>query len=102
MDFIYSLDGVSQVEGESLHVQFRNEEGEYDYAPPAMRVDGKVALPGDGPIFGDAFAFLRDTVQRRRHAQAHDPVAEHGPLPRRQLLDRRVGLPRHGRVLVAT
>ena len=63
MDFIYSLDGVSQVEGESLHVQFRNEEGEYDYAPPAMRVDGKVALPGDGPIFGDAFSFLRDTVE---------------------------------------
>ena len=63
MDFIYSLEGVSQVEGESLHVQFRNEEGEYDYAPPAMRVDGKVALPGDGPIFGDAFSFLRDTVQ---------------------------------------
>ena len=28
MDFIYSLEGVSQVEGESLHVQFRNEEGE--------------------------------------------------------------------------
>jgi 5-methyltetrahydropteroyltriglutamate--homocysteine methyltransferase len=27
-----------------------------------MRVDGKVGLPGDGPIFGDAFAFLRDTV----------------------------------------
>ncbi len=63
MDFIYSLDGVSQVEGESLHVQFRNEEGEYDYAPPAMRVDGKIALPGDGPIFGDAFSFLRDAVQ---------------------------------------
>ncbi len=63
MDFIYSLDGVSQVSGESLHVQFRNEEGEYDYAPPAMKVDGKVGLPGDGPIFGDAFEFLRDTVE---------------------------------------
>jgi 5-methyltetrahydropteroyltriglutamate--homocysteine methyltransferase len=63
MDFIYSLEGVSQVEGESLHVRFRNEEGEYDYAPPAMRVDGRIDLPGDGPIFGDAFSFLRDTVQ---------------------------------------
>jgi 5-methyltetrahydropteroyltriglutamate--homocysteine methyltransferase len=58
MDFIYSLEGVEQVEGESLHVQFRNAEGEYDYAPPAMRVAGKVALPAT--IFGDAFAFLRD------------------------------------------
>jgi 5-methyltetrahydropteroyltriglutamate--homocysteine methyltransferase len=63
MDFIYSLAGVSQVSGESLHVQFHNEEGTYDYAPPAMRVDGRVGLPGDGPIFGDAFAFLRDTVE---------------------------------------
>jgi 5-methyltetrahydropteroyltriglutamate--homocysteine methyltransferase len=63
MDFIYALDGVSQVEGESLHVQFHDEEGSYDYAPPAMRVDGAVGLPGDGPIFGDAFSFLRDTVE---------------------------------------
>jgi 5-methyltetrahydropteroyltriglutamate--homocysteine methyltransferase len=59
MDFIYSLEGVSQVEGESIHVQFKNADGEYDYAPPAMRVDGRVAL-GDQTIFGDAFGFLRD------------------------------------------
>ena len=58
MDFIYSLDGVEQVAGESLHVQFRNEEGEYDYAPPAMRVTGTIGLPGT--IFADAFTFLRD------------------------------------------
>jgi 5-methyltetrahydropteroyltriglutamate--homocysteine methyltransferase len=58
MDFIYQLDGVSQVEGESLHVQFKNEEGEYDYAPPAMRVDGRIGLPYT--IFGDHFAYLRD------------------------------------------
>jgi 5-methyltetrahydropteroyltriglutamate--homocysteine methyltransferase len=60
MDFIYQLGGVEQVEGESLHVQFRNEEGEYDYAPPAMRVTGKVTLPQT--IFGDAFTFLRDNA----------------------------------------
>ncbi len=58
MDFIYSLDGVEQVEGESIHVQFKNAEGEYDYAPPAMRVSGKVGLPQ--PIFADAFTYLRD------------------------------------------
>jgi methionine synthase II (cobalamin-independent) len=58
MDFIYSLGGIRQVEGESLHVHFRDESGEYDYAPPAMRVAGKVKLPE--PIFADAFAFLRD------------------------------------------
>jgi 5-methyltetrahydropteroyltriglutamate--homocysteine methyltransferase len=58
MDFIYSLEGVEQVEGESLHVQFRNAEGEYDYAPPAMRVAGKVALPET--IFANAFSFLSE------------------------------------------
>ena len=44
MDFIYQLDGITQVQGESLHVQFKNEQGTYDYAPPAMRVAGKVGL----------------------------------------------------------
>ncbi len=58
MDFIYSLEGIEQVAGETLHVQFRNEEGEYDYAPPAMRVSGKVAVRET--IFADAFTFLRD------------------------------------------
>ncbi len=58
MDFIYSLGGIEQVAGESLHVQFRDAEGAYDYAPPAMRVADRVSLPGT--IFADAFAFLRD------------------------------------------
>jgi 5-methyltetrahydropteroyltriglutamate--homocysteine methyltransferase len=59
MDFIYQLGGVSQVTGETISaVRFRNEQGEYEYAPPAMRVDGKVTLPKT--IFADAFAFLRD------------------------------------------
>ena len=58
MDFIYQLGGVEQVEGEALHVQFRNSEGEYDYAPPAMAVTSQVTLPHT--IFADAFTFLRD------------------------------------------
>ena len=60
MDFIYQLGGIEQAEGESLHVQFRSAEGEYDYAPPAMRVSGRVGLPET--IFADAFAFLRDNA----------------------------------------
>ncbi len=60
MDFIYQLNGVKQVDGDKIHVQFRNEEGEYDYAPPAMRVSERVGL--GKTIFGDAFEFLRDTV----------------------------------------
>src|SRR5919198_309918 len=60
MDFIFQLGGVTVAEGESLHVHFRDEQGEYDYAPPAMRVADKVTLRDT--IFGDAFSFLRDTV----------------------------------------
>ena len=60
MDFIYQLGGIRQVEGESLHVHFRDEQGEYDYAPPAMQVAERVTLPYT--IFGDAFAFVRDNV----------------------------------------
>jgi 5-methyltetrahydropteroyltriglutamate--homocysteine methyltransferase len=58
MDFIYQLQGISQVDGESMHVQFKNEQGTYDYAPPAMRVAGKVGL--GHTIFADAFTFLRE------------------------------------------
>jgi 5-methyltetrahydropteroyltriglutamate--homocysteine methyltransferase len=58
MDFIYQLGGVEQVDGESLHVQFRDEQGEYDYAPPAMAITSQVTLPRT--IFADAFEYLRD------------------------------------------
>ena len=58
MDFIYSLGGVEQVQGESIHVQFRDGEREYDYAPPAMHVNAPITLPET--IFADAFTFLRD------------------------------------------
>ncbi|MGH2843975.1 MAG: 5-methyltetrahydropteroyltriglutamate--homocysteine S-methyltransferase, partial [Solirubrobacteraceae bacterium] len=57
MDFIYQLQGVTQVSGEVLHVHFRDQQGTYDYAPPAMQVDGKVDI-GE-TIFADAFTFLR-------------------------------------------
>jgi 5-methyltetrahydropteroyltriglutamate--homocysteine methyltransferase len=60
MDFIYSLDGIEQVQGESIHVHFRSEDGEYDYAPPAMRVGGRVGL--SDTIFASAFEFLRDSA----------------------------------------
>jgi 5-methyltetrahydropteroyltriglutamate--homocysteine methyltransferase len=64
MDFIYSLAGIEQVQGSSLHVQFRSAEGEYDYAPPAMRVSGQVRLPET--IFAEAFAFLRDNASAQQ------------------------------------
>ncbi len=61
MDFIYALGGIEQVDGESIHVQFRSDDGEYDYAPPAMRVGGTVTLPET--IFADAFSFVRDNAK---------------------------------------
>jgi 5-methyltetrahydropteroyltriglutamate--homocysteine methyltransferase len=61
MDFIYALGGIEQVDGESMHVQFRSDEGEYDYAPPAMRVGGTVTLPET--IFANAFSFVRDNAR---------------------------------------
>jgi 5-methyltetrahydropteroyltriglutamate--homocysteine methyltransferase len=57
MDFIYSLEGVSKVMDETLHVQFRNEQGTIEFAPPSLHVDGKVGI--SETIFGDAFQFLQ-------------------------------------------
>ena len=56
MDFIYQLGGISQTDGRS-HVRFRNENGELEFAPAALRVDGPIRL--DEPIFGEDFRFLR-------------------------------------------
>ncbi|HXD59265.1 MAG TPA: 5-methyltetrahydropteroyltriglutamate--homocysteine S-methyltransferase [Thermoleophilaceae bacterium] len=71
MDFIYQLGGVTESVGEVLHVQFRSDEGEYDYAPPAMKVAERVALRDT--IFGDAFGFLRDTVDEGQTAKLTIP-----------------------------
>jgi 5-methyltetrahydropteroyltriglutamate--homocysteine methyltransferase len=56
MDFIYSLAGVSRVMDETLHVQFRNERGTIEFAPPSLHVDARVGLAET--IFGEAFQFL--------------------------------------------
>jgi 5-methyltetrahydropteroyltriglutamate--homocysteine methyltransferase len=58
MDFIYSLGGVEQVEGQSINVHFHSAEGELDFNSPAMRVSERVSLPET--IFAEAFTFLRE------------------------------------------
>ena len=97
MDFIYALGGVEQVEGESIHVQFRSADGELDFNPPAMRVTAPITPARDD---------LRRRVQlpaRQRGAgadpEADHPVAEHGPLSRRPGGNRRVRVSRDRRVL---
>jgi 5-methyltetrahydropteroyltriglutamate--homocysteine methyltransferase len=60
MDFIYQLGGVSRAQ-DNLVVHFHNEDGDIDFTPAALRIDGRVRL--EHTIFGDAFTFLREAVR---------------------------------------
>ena len=95
MDFIYQLGGISKAPG-NMAVRFRNATGNIEFTPAALHVGSRIRLEQH-----DLRAGLRLPQVRRHvgHAQAHDPVAEHGPLPRRPGHDRSVGLPGHGGVL---
>jgi 5-methyltetrahydropteroyltriglutamate--homocysteine methyltransferase len=59
MDFIYQLDGVTKAPGD-LKVQFHNADGDIEFTPAAMQIDGRLGV--SETIFGDDFAFLRETV----------------------------------------
>jgi 5-methyltetrahydropteroyltriglutamate--homocysteine methyltransferase len=59
MDFIYRLDGVTKAPGD-LKVQFHNAQGDIEFTPAAMRIDGRLGV--SETIFGDAFAFLQSCV----------------------------------------
>jgi 5-methyltetrahydropteroyltriglutamate--homocysteine methyltransferase len=59
MDFIYQLDGITKEAGE-IAVTFYNEDGEIEFTPAALHVDGKLGV--SRTIFGDDFVFLRDAV----------------------------------------
>src|SRR5918999_684981 len=59
MDFIYKLDGISQEAGH-IAVRFHNEQGDIEFTPAALHVDGKLGV--SKTIFGEHFEFLRETV----------------------------------------
>ncbi len=59
MDFIYSLDGISKALGD-LKVQFHNEQGDIEFTPAAMKIDGRLGV--SETIFGSAFQFLQSSV----------------------------------------
>jgi 5-methyltetrahydropteroyltriglutamate--homocysteine methyltransferase len=59
MDFIYQLDGITKEAGE-IAVKFYNEDGEIEFTPAALHVDGKLGV--SKTIFGDDFTFLKNTV----------------------------------------
>jgi 5-methyltetrahydropteroyltriglutamate--homocysteine methyltransferase len=59
MDFIYQLGGISKAPG-NLSVKFHNAEGDIEFTPAAMHIDGKVTL--EKPIFAEHFEFLKGVV----------------------------------------
>jgi 5-methyltetrahydropteroyltriglutamate--homocysteine methyltransferase len=59
MDFIYALDGISKAPGD-LSVKFHNEQGDIEWTPAALQVEGKLGLAET--IFGDHFEFLKSVV----------------------------------------
>jgi 5-methyltetrahydropteroyltriglutamate--homocysteine methyltransferase len=56
MDFIYQLGGVSKAPGH-LTVKFHNADGDIEWTPAAMSIDGKVEL--ERPIFAEDFQYLK-------------------------------------------
>ncbi len=59
MDFIYQLGGVAKAPGH-LAVKFRNAEGNIEFTPAALHVDGKIRL--DQTIFESDFGYLQSVV----------------------------------------
>jgi 5-methyltetrahydropteroyltriglutamate--homocysteine methyltransferase len=59
MDFIYQLEGVSKAPGH-LSVKFHNPDGDIEFTPAALHIDGKLGL-GE-TIFADAFSYLQSQV----------------------------------------
>jgi 5-methyltetrahydropteroyltriglutamate--homocysteine methyltransferase len=59
MDFIYSLDGVSKAPG-NLSVKFHNADGDIEWTPAALHIDGKLGV--SETIFGEDFSFLKDAA----------------------------------------
>jgi len=61
MDFIYQLDGITKEAGH-ISVKFHNPEGDIEFTPAALHVNGPLDVTGT--IFGDHFRFLQQTVTR--------------------------------------
>ena len=59
MDFIYQLDGITHEAGH-IAIKFMNEDGEIEFTPAALHVNSTLGI--SETIFGDDFAFLRDSA----------------------------------------
>ena len=58
MDFIYQLDGITKEAGQ-IAVQFHNLDGDIEFTPAAMHVNGKLGV--SKTIFGDDFSISPQT-----------------------------------------
>jgi methionine synthase II (cobalamin-independent) len=58
MDFIYQLGGITKVFDGNLRVKFHNAEGDIEFAPASLHVDGRISL--EHTIFEAAFRFLKE------------------------------------------
>jgi 5-methyltetrahydropteroyltriglutamate--homocysteine methyltransferase len=61
MDFIYQLDGIAKEAGH-ISVKFHNPQGDIEFTPAALHVNGKLGV--SKTIFGDDFRFLQQTVTK--------------------------------------
>ena len=59
MDFIYQLDGITKEAGH-IAVKFHNPEGDIEFTPAALHVNGELGV--SRTIFGDDFRFLQESV----------------------------------------
>ncbi|MEA2450089.1 MAG: 5-methyltetrahydropteroyltriglutamate--homocysteine methyltransferase, partial [Thermoleophilaceae bacterium] len=59
MDFIYALGGISKAH-DNLTVKFHNADGDIEFTPASLHVDGKVRL--EETIFGRDFDFVKSCV----------------------------------------
>jgi 5-methyltetrahydropteroyltriglutamate--homocysteine methyltransferase len=74
MDFLYQLDGITKA-ADNLHVTFHNAQGDIEFAPAALKVEGRIGL--SDPIFADHFTFLRDTTSSTAKLTIPSPSMVH-------------------------
>jgi 5-methyltetrahydropteroyltriglutamate--homocysteine methyltransferase len=79
MDFIYQLGGVARVQDDTIRVAFHSKDRQFEWAPPSAHVVAPLTL--ERTIFGDAFAFLRDTVTTVQ-TEGDDPQHRRSFLPK--------------------
>jgi 5-methyltetrahydropteroyltriglutamate--homocysteine methyltransferase len=63
MDFIYSIDGISKAPG-NLSVKFHNAEGDIEFTPAALHIDGKLGV--SETIFAEAFEYLQSVASEQQ------------------------------------